>query len=164
MSHTGEVGTMPYRAPEVASDNHYNEKADIYSLGIVVEGLFDYKCYTEFSYETKSITKINIDVEIDKKQLLNKLKNIFDITNYMLHFKKELRPSASEIKNNRFWYYSVQELKLLNNCTLIFPKPNEECHFNFLKFYFKAKILDIIKNSKTKILHVHEEEIINVNQ
>ncbi len=39
-SHTQESGTIKYMAPEVIKSRKYDTKADIYSLGIIVEELF----------------------------------------------------------------------------------------------------------------------------
>jgi serine/threonine protein kinase len=44
-SHTQFLGTLQYMAPEVMRTRKYDTKADIYSLGIIVEKLFDTKSY-----------------------------------------------------------------------------------------------------------------------
>ncbi|XP_054169000.1 dual specificity protein kinase shkA-like [Oppia nitens] len=41
-SHTGGVGTPKYMAPEVMSGRKYNTKADVYSIGVTIEKLFDF--------------------------------------------------------------------------------------------------------------------------
>jgi alpha-tubulin suppressor-like RCC1 family protein len=41
-SHTKYSGTPKYRAPEVYSRNKYDKKADIYSLGFVIQDLFNF--------------------------------------------------------------------------------------------------------------------------
>jgi serine/threonine-protein kinase CTR1 len=41
LSHTQLVGTWKYMAPEVKNDKHYNEKCDIYSLGVILSQMFD---------------------------------------------------------------------------------------------------------------------------
>ena len=41
MSHTGNVGTMKYMAPEVRNGNRYNTKSDIFSLGMIGYELFE---------------------------------------------------------------------------------------------------------------------------
>ncbi|XP_054158274.1 eukaryotic translation initiation factor 2-alpha kinase 1-like [Oppia nitens] len=40
-THTNNVGTDKYMAPEVKSGNNYNEKSDIYSMGFILLDLFD---------------------------------------------------------------------------------------------------------------------------
>jgi serine/threonine protein kinase len=40
-SHTSDVGTPKYVAPEVMNNKKYNFKADVYSLRIIFEDLFD---------------------------------------------------------------------------------------------------------------------------
>jgi serine/threonine protein kinase len=40
-SHTKGLGTPGYMVPEVAYNRHYNKKADIYSIGIIVQQLFN---------------------------------------------------------------------------------------------------------------------------
>jgi serine/threonine protein kinase len=42
-SHTRDVGTTKYVAPEVEEGTNYDEKCDIYSLGILFNELFDTK-------------------------------------------------------------------------------------------------------------------------
>jgi serine/threonine protein kinase len=41
-SHTKYSGTPKYRAPEVCSKNKYDLKADIYSLGFILQDLFNF--------------------------------------------------------------------------------------------------------------------------
>ncbi len=41
-SHTEGTGTLKYMAPEVVKDRKYDTKADIYSLGIIVQELFNF--------------------------------------------------------------------------------------------------------------------------
>ncbi len=40
-THTKDVGHVKFAAPEVLDSNHYDTKADVYSLGIVLQKLFD---------------------------------------------------------------------------------------------------------------------------
>jgi serine/threonine protein kinase len=45
-SHTGQIGTMRYMAPEIMSGRSYDTKADIYSLGIIAQELFNIDIYS----------------------------------------------------------------------------------------------------------------------
>jgi calcium/calmodulin-dependent protein kinase I len=40
-THTQGLGTMKYIAPEVLSSRNYDEKSDIYSLGVIIQDLFN---------------------------------------------------------------------------------------------------------------------------
>jgi translation initiation factor 2-alpha kinase 4 len=40
-SHTTSLGTSTYMAPEVWISKHYNQKADIYSLGVIMREMFN---------------------------------------------------------------------------------------------------------------------------
>jgi serine/threonine protein kinase len=45
-THTANLGTENYCAPEVKNGRNYNTKADIYSLGVLAMDLFDVDIYT----------------------------------------------------------------------------------------------------------------------
>jgi serine/threonine protein kinase len=40
-THTGDLGTLKYAAPEVLNSRNYDMKADIYSLGVILQELFN---------------------------------------------------------------------------------------------------------------------------
>jgi hypothetical protein len=44
-SHSKDIGTFQYMAPEVKCGTEYNTKADIYSLGVIMEKLFPFNRY-----------------------------------------------------------------------------------------------------------------------
>ncbi len=49
-SHTGNIGNPKFMAPEVANFEKYSTKADIYSLEVILQQLFDFDCYEDRSY------------------------------------------------------------------------------------------------------------------
>lgn len=49
-SATSRVGTLCYQAPEVYSDETYNEKVDIWALGIIAYQLFNKKRNNQIAY------------------------------------------------------------------------------------------------------------------
>ena len=79
-SNTSAVGTSGYRAPEILTNN-YNEKVDIFSLGIVILELFG-----------NSDRFLNVDSKIQ-----NKYENLKSVINKMIYSPPEDRPSAVDI-------------------------------------------------------------------
>jgi hypothetical protein len=49
--HTIDVGNTRYQAPEVGRSNKYDTKADIFSLGVILEDLFDIYCHKYVEYK-----------------------------------------------------------------------------------------------------------------
>ena len=90
-----EIGTAYYRAPEIDSGN-YDDKIDIYSLGIILfEMLLNCRTFSEKYASLKKIINTNID-NIDNILITNKYNQlILDIIN----INPLLRPSCQEIIN-----------------------------------------------------------------
>ena len=88
-----EIGTAYYRAPEIDSGN-YDDKIDIYSLGIILfEMLLNCRTFSEKYASLKKIINTNID-NIDNILITNKYNQlILDIIN----INPLLRPSCQEI-------------------------------------------------------------------
>ena len=100
-SNTSDIGTKKYRAPEISS-NKYNEKVDIYSLGITTKELFE------------NIWEIN-STDYD---LFHKLRQIRSVITMMIHGEPEERPSAIDILNNKNdWFLERNDelVELINN-------------------------------------------------
>ena len=100
-SNTSYVGTKKYRAPEIFG-NKYNEKVDIYSLGITTKELFE------------NIWEIN-STDFD---LFHKLRQMKSVITMMIHGEPEERPSAEDIINNKNdWFLERNDelFELINN-------------------------------------------------
>ena len=87
------LGTLKYMAPELRNNN-YNNKLDIYSIGIFIKELFEncliYKNSVHFdSFELSELTR----------KFLQKINNLEKIHNEMLNDNPNLRPSCSNILN-----------------------------------------------------------------
>ncbi|KAL7646983.1 UNVERIFIED_CONTAM: hypothetical protein RMT77_002240 [Armadillidium vulgare] len=87
-----DVGTPPYDAPEI-EEEFYNNKVDIYSLGIVLFELLE-PFYTSTEKE-KAIAALRNRKESDKP--VTKCKNLNKLLIKMIEKDPDLRPSASEI-------------------------------------------------------------------
>ena len=92
-SNTSGVGTFKYRAPEIFTNN-YNEKVDIYSLGIMTREMFDI-LYTIIS---------------DEDGVCVKMKQLKFVINKMMHGSPEERPSVDDILNQKNdWLFGSDE-------------------------------------------------------
>ena len=83
-SNTSDIGTSGYRAPEILT-NIYNEKVDIFSLGIMILELFD---------NTDRFQNV-------ENKILNKYKNLKSVINKMIYSPPNERPSALHILNEK---------------------------------------------------------------
>ena len=121
-SNSSGVGTLGYRAPEIIK-NKYNEKVDIYSLGISIKELF----HNSFI------------VEINDNNLSRNLKNLKSVITTMIHGEPEERPSAVEIINkmNKFSIDLNNRIELFNLIEKV-RKENNYLPLRFLKFDFKS--------------------------
>ena len=81
-SNTSYVGTGKYRAPEILTNN-YDERVDIFSLGISMEEIIDNSLVIEFN-----------DICV-----FSKMKNLKNLINKMINTLPQERPSAEDILN-----------------------------------------------------------------
>lgn len=87
--HTKNVGTMQYAAPEQLQTNDYNQKVDIYSLGLILfELIFPMKTLMERNEKMKNLKEKNIfPKEFDENNELRLLKEV--IINMIKYNPKE---------------------------------------------------------------------------
>ena len=103
---TQELGTIYYIAPEVFMNN-YNEKADIWSCGII---LYTMLCgHPPFCGNKENIIKSKIlhsKLVFPSKEFKNVSKEAIDYIKSLLSYNPEKRPSAEEALNNK-WLISI---------------------------------------------------------
>ena len=83
-SNTSNIGTTRYKAPEIFTNN-YNEKVDIFSLGVMTQELFDKSLFTD----------------TDKFDIYRKFNALKIIINKLIYSSPEERPSAEDIISNK---------------------------------------------------------------
>ena len=103
---TQELGTIYYIAPEVFMNN-YNEKADIWSCGII---LYTMLCgHPPFCGNKENTIKSKIlhsKLVFPSKEFKSVSKEAIEYIKHLLSYKPEQRPSAEEALNNR-WLLSM---------------------------------------------------------
>jgi len=87
-THTQGSGTVKYIAPEVSSGRNYDTKADIYSLGIIIQDLFDidinkyFACFITISCHVYFIFSLFRHIG-ENTELETKYENLFYLTEIM---------------------------------------------------------------------------------
>jgi serine/threonine protein kinase len=98
--HSSGKGTHEYMAPEVANSETYNEKADIYSLGIILKHIFK---LNKKILDEKLLDCLEISTQI-LNEFDNKLSKFFDVMTD-LTLDAASRPSSKEILFGRSVYF-----------------------------------------------------------
>ena len=103
---TQELGTIYYIAPEVFMNN-YNEKADIWSCGII---LYTMLCgHPPFCGSKENIIKSKIlhaQLVFPSKEFKNVSQDAIDYIKHLLSYNPDKRPTAEEALNNK-WLTSI---------------------------------------------------------
>ncbi len=110
-SHSSQTGSKKYVAPEVKSGRHYKTKADIYSLGIIIQELFNIsdKSITNTSTFNYIFSKLNQLVS-NNKSLNTKYSNLFQIYKRMNSEKINSRPNCEQILSEKiYWFLSLND-------------------------------------------------------
>ena len=89
-------------APEILKNNNYNEKSDIWSLGVIIY----YLLFKKYPYEGNSEFALLRDINSKKNLGLDQIKNnnLKDLINKMLKIKLEERLSWDEYFNHFFFF------------------------------------------------------------
>jgi serine/threonine protein kinase len=116
-SHTKYKGTIKYAAPEVMITKNYDLKVDIYSLGVILQELFN--IYINEYLKYKSIFNflifyfsINFRPIGEGSKLENKYLNLFELSERMTSALKNRRPNCDEILvQKHLWSLNLTELQ-----------------------------------------------------
>ncbi len=99
-SHTIGVGSLKYMTPEVMVTKKYNNKADIYSAGVVINEIFGLDI------------KRQVDGRMNSPQLIAKFNYLVDMTQRMTDILKKLRPDSKSVLNRKYlWALNISELE-----------------------------------------------------
>ena len=101
---TGDIGNIIFTAPEQNSSNNYNEKTDIYSLGMIIHFIL-----TEIPYDEKVLSyeyllylqKLNINILNTNKfpKCDEKYKFLQSIYQNCFEISPNLRPNINDLMN-----------------------------------------------------------------
>jgi hypothetical protein len=86
--------------PEVMVTKKYNNKADIYSAGVVINEIFGLDI------------KRQVDGRMNSPQLIAKFNYLVDMTQRMTDILKKLRPDSKSVLNRKYlWALNISELE-----------------------------------------------------
>ena len=108
---TSSIGTAGYRAPEIITNN-YNEKVDIYSLGVIVQEIFENLFLSLHDEHLKKFL-------LGECLIYNELLKLQSIKDEMIHGNANFRPSAISIVNIiEEWTFNNIEIKINSKISL----------------------------------------------
>ncbi|CAD8147032.1 unnamed protein product [Paramecium pentaurelia] len=106
-------GTTGYVAPEILmykeGSKMYNEKCDIFSLGVIYYQLI-YNTHPFKDTQKSGILKKNMEVDYKFEDSIKVPQSCKDLISQMLRFNPKLRPSASQILRHDFFNENLNEL------------------------------------------------------
>nr|CAG8460903.1 12706_t:CDS:10 [Entrophospora candida] len=140
-SMTRDIGTTLYVAPEVANNavigSRYNQKVDIYSLGII---LFEI-CYKFSTEMERRVTIINIrkpQIIFPKDFLKDKMVNQYHIIQWCLQHNPKDRPTSMELLKSEWMPAKIED----ENMQEYVPNPNTP--------YYRKLISSLFSQSSDK--------------
>jgi alpha-tubulin suppressor-like RCC1 family protein/serine/threonine protein kinase len=135
-SYSSRTGSLKYMAPEVKSGRHYNTKADIYSLGIIIQELFNISDTSITNTSTFKNIFSKLNQLISKNKSLNTTySNLFQIYKRMKSEKINSRPNCEQILSEKiYWFLSLNDTCILHDLKEQLENLDKQSfHYLFLK-------------------------------
>jgi serine/threonine protein kinase len=99
-SHSSRTGSLKYMAPEIKLGRHYDTKADIYSLGVILQELFN------FNNTSTAFGKQNSSYE--RKRFFN----LNELSARMRNPEKDYRPNCDIIlREKEKFFFNLNDIK-----------------------------------------------------
>ena len=139
------IGTKYYMSPEQESNTKYDEKTDMYSLGITIfEMFYPFKTKMERDHVMKIIKENHLFPNNFKNYASN---NIIQIIKSLTEFDTVKRPSSYDLLNSNLIPLNFSEKKVIDNFAKII-EDNNILKTKFLKIILDKNIREISKKSK----------------
>ena len=106
-SYTKYVGTISYMAPEILEGKEYNNKCDLWSLGIIIYNLY----FQEMPYKGDVINAVSNNIKASGKNVLKKTGdlNLDDLIDKLLEVNPEKRISWKDYFEHKFFKVKKQK-------------------------------------------------------
>lgn len=153
------IGTKYYMSPEQETNNKYDEKTDMYSLGITVfEMFYPFKTKMQRDEALKNVKeKHSFPADFDKYAS----KNIIQIIEKLTRVDPISRPSSYELLSSNAIPLTFSETRVIDNFAKII-KDNYLLKNKFLKIIMDKNIKEIAKQSKINFDNSHTGSIGNI--
>jgi serine/threonine protein kinase len=106
-SYTKYVGTISYMAPEILEGKEYNNKCDLWSLGIIIYNLY----FKKMPYIGDTIIAVFNNIKASEKKVLEKTgdENLDDLIDKLLEVNPEKRISWKDYFEHKFFKVKKQK-------------------------------------------------------
>ena len=106
-SYTKYVGTISYMAPEILEGKEYNNKCDLWSLGIIIYNLY----FKKMPYKGDTIIAVFNNIKASEKKVLEKTgdENLDDLIDKLLEVNPEKRISWKDYFEHKFFKVKKQK-------------------------------------------------------
>ena len=153
------VGTCNYMAPEILNETLYNEKCDLWSLGIIIFNLF----FKRFPYDGSNASAVKTNIDSLRINAITKTGNniLDDLIKRLLIIDQNERISWDEYFEHNFFKQRINEIIEANEGGQIILKLKvrkiDKKDNNFKKIYFLENDYYLINNKEMKFDEENDE-------